>query len=345
MSPNRSSWLTLALVAAGIVAGTAASRADQTLTFVSYAGNLQDSQIAAWQEPYTAETGVTFENDSPPDGAKLKAMVEAGAVSWDVIDQGAPFSVQNCGTLLEKLDLSRIDTSHFPEGSVSDCGVPAYFYGLTFVYNTETYGDNPPTTLADFFDTEKFPGMRVLPPDMSLGALEYALLADGVAVKDLYPIDVDRALAKLETIKSSIIFARTNGVLQQALVDGQADMGLAVTGRATASARAGAPLAPVWDTTILSWDTLMIPRGTPNLDAAMEFLAFASQPEQNKNFAERSGVIAATNKATPEYSEINKAFNPRLHDPDGTKVILTNVEWWSANLADVVAKVTPWMAR
>jgi putative spermidine/putrescine transport system substrate-binding protein len=345
MSKKSSSLLAMALAAASVLAGAGPSMADQSLTFVSYQGNLQNSQIKAWQEAYTAKAGVAFENDSPPDGAKLKAMVEAGAVSWDVVDQGAAFTVQNCGTLLEKIDYANIDVSQFPEGSVSDCGVPIYFYGLTFVYNTEKYKDNPPTKLADFFDEKNFPGTRVLPPDISLGALEYALLADGVAVADLYPLDVDRALKKLDPIKSSIIFARTNGVLQQALVDGQADMGLAVTGRVIASARAGAPIAAVWDKTILSWDTLIVPKGSPNKDAAMEFLAFATQPEQNKRFAELAGVIAATSKATPDYSDVDKAFNPRLNDTDGTKVILTNVDWWSKNLSDVIAKVTPWMSR
>src|SRR5690606_21801693 len=87
-----SSLLVMALAAASVFTGAGTAMADQSLTFVSYQGNLQDSQIKAWQEPYTAKGGVTFENDSPPDGAKLKAMVEAGAVSWDVVDQGAAFA-------------------------------------------------------------------------------------------------------------------------------------------------------------------------------------------------------------------------------------------------------------
>ncbi|MFJ6324715.1 MULTISPECIES: ABC transporter substrate-binding protein [unclassified Rhizobium] len=318
---------------------------DKSLTFVSYQGTLQDSQIKAWQQPYTASKNVQFENDSPPDGAKLKAMVEAGAVSWDVMDQGAAFAEQNCGKLLEKLDFSKIDTSQFPEGSVSDCGVPVYFFALTFVYNTEKYKDHPPTKLADFFDLKNFPGTRVLPPDISLGTLEYALMADGVDSKNLYPIDVDRALKKLDTIKSSIIFTKTNGALQQALVDGQADMGFAVTGRVMASAKAGAPIAPVWDKTILGWDALIVPKGTANLATAMDFVQFVSHPEQNKRFAELAGVIAATSKATPDYSDLNKTFNPRLHDETGDKVLLSNVKWWSANLNSVIAKVTPWMSR
>lgn len=335
----------LLLAAASLLSFPGLSYAEDSLTFVSYQGGVQTAQIKAWQEPYTAKTGVEFENDSPPDGAKLKAMVEADAVSWDVVDQGAPFAAQNCGTLVEKIDYSKIDVTQFPKGTVGECGVPIYFYGLTFVYNKDKFKDNPPTKLADFFDTKNFPGTRVVPPDVSVGWIEYALLADGVKPEDLYPIDVDRALKKLDTIKSSIIFAKTNGALQQALVDGQADMGLAVTGRAIASARAGATITPVWDKTILSWDVLMVPKGTPNKAKAFDFLAFATQPEQNKSFAELAGVTAASNLAKPVQSDVSKIFDARLNDTNGTKTLISNADWWSKNLSGVVAKVTPWMSR
>lgn len=260
----------------------AASAKDTTLTFVSYGGNLQRSAIAAFQEPYTAATGVQFENDTPPDVAKLRAMVEAGSSFWDVMDQGADVAEANCGTLFEELDLSKIDVDQYPEGTVSNCGIPSYFFGLTFVYNTETYKDNAPTKLSDFFDLEQFPGTRVLSPEFGNGIMEYALIADGIEPDQLYPLDIERALAKLDTIKPSIIFAQSNGVLQQALVDGQADMGLAVTGRAVGAATAGAPIAPVWDKTILSWDNWMFPKGTPNKQTARDYIAFISKPEQIK---------------------------------------------------------------
>jgi putative spermidine/putrescine transport system substrate-binding protein len=328
-----------------IGSGSAASAADKEITFVSYSGTLQDSQIEAWQVPYTAATGIKFQNDAPPDGAKLKAMVEARSVQWDVMDQGAPFEKQNCGTLLEKIDYSKFDLSQFPEGTVSECGVPIYFFGLTFVYNTDKYRGNPPTKLADFFDLAKFPGTRLLPPDFSTGPLEFALLADGVDPKQLYPLDVDRALKKYDTIKRSLIFAKTNGVVQQSLVDGQADMGFVVTGRATASYKAGAHIAAVWDKTILSWDSLMIPKGTPNKEAAMEFIRFATQPEQNKRFAELSGVIAVTTKAKPAYRSDQSVFNPYANSTDPASVVISNMDWWAKNATAVIAKLNPWMLR
>jgi spermidine/putrescine-binding protein len=104
-------------------------------------------------------------------------------------------------TTFEELDLSKIDVDQYPEGTVSDCGIPSYFFGLTFVYNTETYKDNAPTKLSDFFDLEQFPGTRVLSPEFGNGIMEYALMADGIEPDLLYPLDIERALAKLDTIK------------------------------------------------------------------------------------------------------------------------------------------------
>ena len=46
-------------------------------------------------------------------------------------------------------------------------------------------GDDKPTTLADFFDTEKFPGKRGLRKSPKAN-LEMALIADGVAPDEVY---------------------------------------------------------------------------------------------------------------------------------------------------------------
>lgn len=73
---------------------------------------------------------------------------------------------QYCGDLFEKLDTSVIDVSIFPSELVSECGVPAFLASVLFVYNTEKYGNNPPTKIADFFDDEQFPGKRALPPSL-----------------------------------------------------------------------------------------------------------------------------------------------------------------------------------
>lgn len=323
--------------------GTESSGKSNALTFVSYGSAFQENQKKAWQEPYTAATGTTFRNDGPPDDAKVKTMVEAGKVSWDVVDTGSAFAAQNCGKILDKLDLTQVDTSKYPSGTVTDCGVPAYFYGLHFLYNTKKYGANPPTTIADFFDTAKFPGQRMLPPEVAAGIIDDALLADGVPADKLYPLDVARALKKLDTIKKSVTLAKTYGQMQQAMVDDQVDMVLTVTARATSALAAGATFKPVWDKTILTWDSLVIPKGAPNKDAAMKFIAFTAKPEQSAKFTELANVLPSNSDARPTLTEAQKQLNPNLDDRKGG-VVLSDVKWWAENLDVVTKKYTAWQA-
>ena len=54
--------------------------------------------------------------------------------------------------------------------------------------------------MADFFDLKRVPGKRMIRKD-SQAMLEMALIADGVPLDKLYPLDVDRAIAKFATIK------------------------------------------------------------------------------------------------------------------------------------------------
>ena len=73
-------------------------------------------------------------------------------------------------------------------------------YGVVLGYNTDATAGQVPEGWADFFDTAKFPGKRGFWDYSAGGIFEFALLADGVAPADLYPLDLERATAKLDTI-------------------------------------------------------------------------------------------------------------------------------------------------
>lgn len=313
-----------------------------TLTFVSYGGPFQENQGKAWLAPFTAANETTFNNDGPSDQAKIRAMVEGGKTTWDVVDGSPFFAREFCGKYVERLDLSQFDTSQFPEGTVNDCSVPAERYGLLFVYNTAKFGSKPPTKVADYFDTAAFPGKRAVVSDLSSGLLEAALLADGVKADELYPLDVDRALAKYGEIRKDTIFATNNGQLSQLLTDKQADMGLIVTARAISAAKAGATIAPVFDQTVSNVNALFIPKGTPNKDLATKFLAFATKPEQSAKFSELSGTAPANTTAKPNYDEVTKKFDV-FTEGRGTTTQM-DVDWWAENFNATQQKFTIWLA-
>lgn len=336
-------------VAMGALYGCAASSdggttsegsGESTLTFASTGSAFQDWQAQAWQEPYTAESGVQFVNDAL-DEAKLKVMVESGNVTWDVVDLSAGPTYQYCGTYLEELDFDVIDADQFPPETVNDCGVPAYYFTQMFLYNTTQFSDNPPTSADAFFDVATYPGQRLIPPELSTGVLEFALIADGVAENDLYPLDVERALAKLDTIKEHLVFADSYGQVQEALTGEQVAMALSLTARTVLSIREGAPYDVVWDGVIVNWDTLSVPKGAPNVEEAMEFIAFVSQPEQQRAFAGLASNIPTDRSVEPEYDEVAQRLDPFAEDREQA-LVYANLDWWGENLDAVTEAYTVW---
>ncbi|MEP1930068.1 MAG: extracellular solute-binding protein, partial [Roseibium sp.] len=139
----------LAVSAIALVAGPAlsADMADE-MTIVSWGGAYSNSQNKAYHEPYAANTGVTVVNDESSAGAvaKLRAMNEAGNITWDVVDVVAADAIRLCdeGLALEidpdtQLAPAPDGTSaseDFGDLLVSDCFIPQIVYSTTFGYRT-----------------------------------------------------------------------------------------------------------------------------------------------------------------------------------------------------------------
>lgn len=323
--------------------GTGGNGGDRTLTFVSYGkGAYQDGQEQGFLRPFEKSSDVTVRLGGPSDNAKLKAMVEAGRVTWDVVDTDAYLPRESCGTLVERIDVGELKNS-FPPGTLSDCGVPAAFFGLLFMYNERTYADNPPTKLADFFDRKAFPGKRVLfGKDPTIGVLEAALLAEGVPEGSLYPLDVDRALGVYDRIRSDLTLAQTYGQQQQFMVDDQADMSLVPSARAYSVLKAGGTQWKlVWDKVPISWDTLVIPKGSPNKKLAEELIRFASQPERAAAFAEVSAAGAANTAAKPQLDDLQRQVNAMDVKHEDQRLIM-NADWWTEHRPEVVERWSKW---
>lgn len=330
-------------------AGTTGSAAEagnggsKKLTFVSYGeGAYQEGQEKAWVKPFEEQTGADITIDSPSENAKIAAQVEAGNVTWDVVDTDPSFAKTNCERYVSPIEIGSLASS-FPKGTVSKCAVPDAFFGLLMMYNEKTYGDNPPTSLADFFDPEKFPGQRIImSSEVTTGLLEAALLAEGTPPSKLYPLDVEKALETYDKIKPDLTQAQTYGQEEQAMVGNQADMALVVSARAYSTLQAGGTFwKPVWDKVPVTWDALVIPKGAPNEEAAQEFIKFASEPEQSAGFAAAAAIGPANTEAEaklePLQEEVN-VFSPE-HEKDQ---VLVDANWWAENLEPTVEAWTDW---
>jgi putative spermidine/putrescine transport system substrate-binding protein len=316
-----------------------------TITYVAYGGTGQESQIKAWQEPYTAlNPHVTFANTSPPDPAQVKAQVEAGQVTWDMVTTAPYLANQNCGTLYEELNVPDLDLSQFDEGSMGKCHITDFRYALIFAYNADSYPDpaKAPSKVADYFDTKNFPGKRGIVPGIQDGILEWALMADGVAPADLYPLDIDRAFAKWDTVKADTIFAANPGALLEAMTSGQVDMWLQVSARSQVALDNGLKLTPVWDKTLSSADGIAIPKGSKNKEAVEKFMSFLVKPEQSQKMSELSGTAPANNLAKPNLPENGAKVNAFGEANTGERIPISS-EYWSENFNTVSERFTTWL--
>jgi putative spermidine/putrescine transport system substrate-binding protein len=316
------------------------------LTYVSYGGTGQQAQIDAWQVPYTAENpNVTFANTSPPDPAQVKAQVTSGEVKWNIVTTAPYLATQNCGTLYEKLTIKGIDKSQFDPGEIGECYITDFRYSIVLSYNKDKWPDaaTAPKTLEDYFDTKAFPGKRGVVPTVQDGFLETALLADGVSPKKMYPIDVDRALAKWDTIKSDTIFAENPGSLLQAITSGQVDMQLLVQARSKALLDTGANVGVIWDKTVTSIDGLAIPKGSPHKEAIEKFFSYLLQPAQSAKMAELAGAGASNTAAKPKYTDNGNAVNAFGPANTGKVTMQIDANYWGKNYNKVQAQVTNWL--
>lgn len=319
-----------AAFAQGPVAGEVedGSLAGKTLTFVSYGGIYQDGQIAALED-FVNRSGVTLLSDGPTELAKVQAQVESGNVMWDVIDTGDFMPYNHCGTLFQKLDFSKLDISHIPEGQVGECSVPAMNYGIVFLYNAETYADNPPTGWADFLDVETFPGTRGIPgyADPEGYMIEIPLLAEGVARGDLYPADINRSLDRWRAIRDHLILWTTGAESQQLIESGEADMVMVWSGRGKAALENGANYVPVWQDWIVVKDQLAIPIGAPDPDASHALINAYLGKRAQEVMAEQTSYSPINLDAEPDVDPLTLSFMTNTADKQEL-AFNTNIPYW-----------------
>jgi len=281
------------LVSAAALTAMAASPAlAQDLTAVSFGGAYGAAQKEHMVDPFIEQTGtnVLFE-DYSGGIAEIKAQVEAGNIQWDAVDIEVIDLERACSEgLLEVIprdilppgdDGTPAEEDFYEAALDNECGVGVIFWAVIYAYNTETIEGGEPTTMADFFDTETFPGKRALRKRPQAN-LEWALLADGVAPEEVYevlstPEGQDRAFDKLATIKDDIVWYESWSQAPQLLNDGGAVMVQSANGRIFGAIKDdGRPFVQVWDNNIFDLDVWAIVKGTPNLDKALEFVAFAT---------------------------------------------------------------------
>jgi putative spermidine/putrescine transport system substrate-binding protein len=290
------------LVAAAITASLPVL-AQSTLTVVNFGGANGAAQKKAYFEPFEKTgAGKVVAVEYNGEQAKIKAMVEAKKVTWDVVEVESPDINRGCDEgLFEKLDWSKVgNKADFQKAAVHECGVGTFVWSTVMAYNADKI-KNAPTSWADFWDTKKYAGKR----GMRKGArynLEFALMADGVKPADVYKVlatkaGADRAFAKMTALKPNIQWWEAGAQPPQFLVAGDVAMTTAYNGRIDAAQREGRNLQISWTGGIYDLDYWVMPKGTPNKDLAHKFIAMASSPAAQAEYAKNISYGPTNNKA------------------------------------------------
>jgi putative spermidine/putrescine transport system substrate-binding protein len=348
--------LTTALTALGF-----AAHAD--VTVMSWGGAYETSQVEGYNKPFTAATGtnvIMTAADNP--AAPIKAMVEAGNVTVDVADVEYADAVRLCDEgLLEVIDHSILPPApdgtaaadDFLPGALTDCGVANIVFSTIFAYDSSKIAEGP-TAIADFFDLTKFPGKRGLRKGAKAN-LEMALMADGVPAAEVYAMletaeGVDRAFAKLDTIKSEVVWWEAGAQPPQLLADGEVAMTTAYNGRIFAAATAEAkPFTTVWDGQVYEYDMFVIPKGAPNMELALEYLKFATSTEALAEQAKWISYGPARKSSAPLIGLFNDGkteMGPYMPTSEAnlTNALASSYEFWADRDAELNERFNAWLA-
>ncbi|MDO5632206.1 MAG: ABC transporter substrate-binding protein [Paracoccus sp. (in: a-proteobacteria)] len=344
--------------------GALAVPASADVNLLSWGGAYGNSHLEAYVKPFQAETGIKVNMaDADNPATPIKAMVEAGNITTDVASVEYADAVRLCDEgLLETIDPAILTVAEdgtaieddFIDGAITDCFVATDVYSMVLAYDDSKFADAKPSTPADFFDLAAFPGKRTMRKGAKFN-LEFALMADGVAPDEVYdllttPEGVDRAFAKLDTIKNDTIWWEAGAQPPQLLADGEVTMAYAFNGRIFNAAHGeNKPFKIVWDGQIYEMEGWIVPKGAPNLEEALKFITWTTAPAPQARAAEFISYgpprrSAAALVGNIEGSDVPMGPNLPTTAENLTNALGSNLEFWVDHDAELNERFNSWLA-
>ncbi|WP_018236786.1 ABC transporter substrate-binding protein [Ensifer sp. BR816] len=341
-------FLAATTLAYGLTLGHA--MAAEPISVMSFGGAYQEAQRKAIFDAYSQETGrAVSEQEYGGEIAKIKAMIDSGNTTIDVVDVDAPTLLQGCDEgIFEPINWEKVGPkSEWLAGTTSECGVGTIVYATILSYDEQRL-EKKPTKLADLFDLANFPGKRGLWKNPATN-LEFALLADGVAPQDVYailatPEGVDRAFAKLDTIKNEIVWWEAGAQAPQLLASGEVTMTTAWNGRIFSANKEGRKFGIVWDNQILDSNYWVIPKGANDIEGSLDFIRFAVEPKILAGITKYIpyGPVRAT--AATEVAPEDAKNLPTSRDNLTTSLTLDNA-FWADHGDEIRKRFTTWLSN
>ena len=331
----------------GMLCAAQAMAAD--LTVVSFGGANKAAQVKAFYQPWEASgNGKIIAGEYNGEMAKVKAMVDTKSVTWDLVEVESPELSRGCDEdMFETLDPKLFGNgSDYVKGAIQSCGVGFFVWSTVLAYNADKL-KTAPTSWADFWDTKKFPGKRGLRKGAKY-TLEFALMADGVAPKDVYKVlaskdGQNRAFKKLDELKPSIQWWEAGAQPPQYLASGDVVMSSAYNGR-IAAVQKDSNLKVVWNGGIYDFDAWAIPKGAKNAEEAKKFIAYTVAPAQQKVYSENIAYGPANSQAVPLLDKAILKDMPTTPENIANQVQI-DVSFWADNGEQLEQRFNAWAAK
>lgn len=324
---------------------SAATGSTQEVVIEGGTGLFGDCLRSEFFDPFTEETGITV-LEAPEDSgmARTQLAVETGNYEVDVEQLDSASQLEAFGDeLLEPIDYSLVPQDEIIGDLALKYGVAVNPNAFVLGYNEDFLPEGAqPQSIEDYFDLETFPGSRGMFEFLEAHWIALALLADGVPPDEVVPFDFDRAFAKLDTIKDELVYASSGTDMRALLDSGETPLQITFASRIKESLDAGVPAGAAWDGFSIFANFLAIPKGDPNVDVAMDLIAFISRSDISGGMSGCVGVGPANVEA-----EVDPEAEPYLPSShlDQRHVSLSApdaVEWMTENEEEIFNRFQEW---
>ncbi len=327
------------------------------MSVVSWAGPVMRSEMIHVIRPYREARGRWVNVVAYRGGlAEIRNQVDSLNVTWDVVSLSRSDVLRGCleGLLepLEPGDLPLAPDGAAPEadfhpGTLEQCGIGFAVWAMVVAYDPDRFAGDKPSTVADFFDVERFPGRRGLRRSPKV-ALEWALMADGVAPVEVYDVlgtedGLDRAFEMLDRIRDEVLWWEDASQVADLLKDGTLAITALRNGRVDEANRMEpGRLAVVWDGQIQDVEMWSVPRGSDHLAEARDFIAFATDPVRLARMASELVFGPARRSALPLVAARVRPYLP-TEDANERNSLLIDSIWWARNQEKIDRRFDQWL--
>lgn len=321
---------------------TAAPQLSGEIIFADFGGTTNQARQSIYFDAFTESTGVEVTSVVVDQSVAIQMLANGMTGDYDAIHRSLEQVYQYKDNVEPLPDYVTRDAT-LPE-DIQDYAFGSFLVGHAMGYLTETYPDGGPQTWADFWDVDTYPGKRAWPgsPASYDSSCEIALLADGVAPEELYPLDFDRCIEKLDELKPDLVFYDSYPEIQQLLTSGSAVMAAGPTGQYAGLINQGVDVTISWNQAIVAPNVMVVPATAPNKDNVFALAQAMTDPVAQAAFAEATFYGPGNPEAFDHMSDEVK--ENIVNAPDHTEVVWQNSEERAKVRDEYVQVYTAWLA-